>query len=95
MSEDSERFRLRAKQCRELAATARDDEARRTLSEMAVELDDEADKIDREERLKKVAKAKAAEQKTPQASAEARCGRRAVRGPKARNDVRGDDREQP
>jgi hypothetical protein len=50
MSEDSERFRLRAKQCRKLAATARDDEA---------------DKIDREERLKKVAKAKPAEQKLP------------------------------
>jgi hypothetical protein len=49
MSEDSERFRLRAKQCRELAAIARDDYSRDTLAQMAVELDQEADRIDAEE----------------------------------------------
>ena len=37
---------MRAKQCRELAAVARDDESRETLSLMAVELDAEADEIE-------------------------------------------------
>lgn len=49
MSEDSERFRLRAKQCRELAAIARDDYSRDTLTQMGVELDEEADRIEAEE----------------------------------------------
>jgi hypothetical protein len=49
MSEDSERFRTRAKQCRDLAALARDSYSRETLSQMAVELDNEADTIDDDE----------------------------------------------
>lgn len=49
MGEAADRFRLRAKQCRELAAAARDDHSRRTLSQMASELDAEADIIDAEE----------------------------------------------
>jgi hypothetical protein len=48
MSEESERFRLRAKQCRELAALARDVYSRETLSQMAIELDEEADLIEKE-----------------------------------------------
>ena len=46
VSAESERFRLRAKQCRELAAVARDDHSRTTLTQMAVELDAEADEIE-------------------------------------------------
>jgi hypothetical protein len=49
MSEDAERFRNRAKDCRRLAANARDEDARRTLTELAAELDEEADKIEAEE----------------------------------------------
>lgn len=49
MSEDLERFRFRAKQCRELARLARDDYSRQTLTQLGVELDEEADKIDAEE----------------------------------------------
>jgi len=49
MSEDSERFRHRAKQCRELAAIARDDHSRDTLTQMAVELDEEAESLEAEE----------------------------------------------
>ena len=49
MSDDAKRFRNRAKDCRRLAGDARDAEARRTLSAMAIELDDEADKIEEEE----------------------------------------------
>ena len=49
MSEDSERYRQRAKQCRQLAALARDDYSRKTLTQMAVELDEEADSIEAEE----------------------------------------------
>lgn len=49
MSAESERFRLRANQCRELAAVARDDHARDTLRQMAVELDAEADAIEAED----------------------------------------------
>ena len=51
MGEESDRFRSRAKQCRELAKDARDDQSRQTLSEMAEELDAEADNIDEEETL--------------------------------------------
>ncbi len=43
------RFRERAVHCRELAKGARDEEARRTLNDIAKELDDEADRIDVEE----------------------------------------------
>jgi hypothetical protein len=48
MSSDSDRFRNRAKDCRRLANDARDDEAKRTLSEMAIELDEEADRLEDE-----------------------------------------------
>lgn len=48
MTEDSIRFRMRARQCRELARLARDDYSRETLGNMAVELDQEADLIERE-----------------------------------------------
>ena len=49
MGEDASRFRERARQCRQLAKDARDDEARKTLNEMGDELDEEADRIDAEE----------------------------------------------
>jgi hypothetical protein len=49
MSEDAQRFRKRAADCRRLAATARSDFDRQTLEEMAVELDAEADKIESDE----------------------------------------------
>ncbi len=49
MSDESERFRMRARQCRELAKLARDQYSRDTLSQMAVELDEEAEKIETEE----------------------------------------------
>lgn len=49
VSAESERFRMRAKQCRELAAVARDDYSRQTLTQMAIELDAEADAIEAEE----------------------------------------------
>jgi hypothetical protein len=48
MSDDA-LFRRRAEQCRDLAERARDEYSRSTLSQMAAELDDEADKIDAEE----------------------------------------------
>lgn len=40
---------MRAKQCRELAAVASDDDSRETLTQMAVELDAEADAIETDE----------------------------------------------
>ena len=49
MTEDAARFRRRAQQCRELAERAKDDYSRSTLSQMASELEDEANKIDVEE----------------------------------------------
>lgn len=49
MSGESDRFRERAKQCRELAAVARDDYSRQTLAQMAAELDAEADQIEAKE----------------------------------------------
>ena len=49
MSDESDRFRMRARQCRELAAVARDDHSRQTLTQMATELDAEADQIDADE----------------------------------------------
>jgi len=48
--DDAARFRARASQCRLLAKDARDEESRRTLDDMARDLDDEAAKIDLEER---------------------------------------------
>jgi len=49
MSDDAARFRRRAEQCRDLAERARDEYSRSTLSQMAAELDDAADKIDAEQ----------------------------------------------
>lgn len=45
----ADQFRSRAKQCRAVAAYERDKHSRKTLSEMADELDAEAVKIDAEE----------------------------------------------
>ena len=44
---------MRARQCRELANLAREEFSRGTLSQMAVELDEEADRIEAEERPNK------------------------------------------
>lgn len=49
MTAESERFRMRAKECRELAAVARDEYSRQTLTQIALELDAEADAIEAEE----------------------------------------------
>ena len=49
MSEESERFRNRAKQCRTLARDARDDFQRDTLNSMADDLDAEAERLEAEE----------------------------------------------
>lgn len=50
MGSESERFRARAKQCRDLARNARNVSDRQSLSEMADELDAEAERIDAEEK---------------------------------------------
>ncbi|HEX5258697.1 MAG TPA: hypothetical protein VFW35_07940 [Sphingomicrobium sp.] len=49
MSEDSDRFRTRAQECRRLSRDARDEETRARLAQMAEELDEEADMIEAEE----------------------------------------------
>jgi hypothetical protein len=49
MSAESEHFRLRARQCRELAAVARDDYWRETLTQMATNLEAEAEAIEADE----------------------------------------------
>ena len=49
MGENAERFRMRAKQCRELAKVARDEPSRRTLTQMANELEAEADELEKAE----------------------------------------------
>lgn len=54
MGEDALRFRERASVCRQLAKEARDEEARRTLSEMGDELDAEADRLEAEEAASKI-----------------------------------------
>jgi hypothetical protein len=48
MADHSASFRARAAQCRKVAAAARDETSRRELSEMAIELEAEADRIDAE-----------------------------------------------
>ena len=48
MSEDAQRFRDRALDCRVLAKGARNQEDRASLEELADELDAEADKIEAE-----------------------------------------------
>jgi hypothetical protein len=52
MSAESERFRMRATQCRALAKDARDENSRHTLTDMAADLDSEADSIDAEDATK-------------------------------------------
>jgi hypothetical protein len=47
--DEADRFRMRAKECRDLAKAARDDAARQELLTIAGELEAEADKIDTEE----------------------------------------------
>ena len=49
MDEAARHFRARAVHCRELARDARDAQIRRTLTDMAKELDEEATRIDAEE----------------------------------------------
>ena len=49
MSDDADRFRKSAANCRRLASEAADEGSRRELTDIAVELDAEADKIDDEE----------------------------------------------
>jgi hypothetical protein len=49
MSANSDQFRKRARQCRELARDARDEQSRQTLSSMAADLEAEADMLDAEE----------------------------------------------
>jgi hypothetical protein len=48
MSQEAARFRNSARNCRELAAQARDADARRDLLEVAFELEREADQIESE-----------------------------------------------
>ncbi|MFL6755318.1 MAG: hypothetical protein ACJ8EH_01725 [Sphingomicrobium sp.] len=50
MSEESDRFRTRARECRQIAAKVKDESWAQTLTDIADELDEEADKIDREDR---------------------------------------------
>ena len=49
MGEESDRFRMRANQCRELSKLARDEDSRQTLARMADELDEEASRIEAED----------------------------------------------
>lgn len=53
MGEGADQFRMRAKQCRDLAAVARDAHSRKTLAQMADELEAEADLIDADSRTKR------------------------------------------
>lgn len=50
MSEDSDRFRRRAVECRRLSADARDHQTRDQLAQMAQGLEEEADDMDAKER---------------------------------------------
>ena len=49
MGEDANRFRSRARECRDVAAQAKDQEWRQQLLSLAQDLEDEADRIDDEE----------------------------------------------
>jgi hypothetical protein len=51
MSEESERFRLRAKECRDIAARTPDGPWRHQLTNLAKDLDAEADQIESEESI--------------------------------------------
>ena len=46
MPEEADRFRARARQCRDLSKLARNDYSRNTLAQMAVELEEEAELIE-------------------------------------------------
>ena len=48
MPDESDLLRLRASECRRLAGDAKDDYSRRTLTRMADELDEEADRLEAE-----------------------------------------------
>jgi hypothetical protein len=48
MSDESDRFRKRACECRQRAAEERDPEMRRHLTTLSIDLDDEADEMDAE-----------------------------------------------
>jgi hypothetical protein len=50
VSSDAESFRSRAIQCRDIANGTKDIEAQRELRDLASDLDDEADKIESDER---------------------------------------------
>lgn len=52
MADEAAKFRDRARQCRELAAHANDEFQRRTLTEMADDLEAEAERIDAENAAK-------------------------------------------
>jgi hypothetical protein len=56
MSEDVERFRRRAAECRELGRKARDQRDRELLDDIAEELDEEARKMETESEPSEVAK---------------------------------------
>lgn len=49
MAEEAERFRQRARQCRRLSESARTQADRDELADMARQLEEEADSIDRQE----------------------------------------------
>ena len=49
MGDDADRFRKRAEECRRIAANAKDEEWRKSLLDLARDLDEEADRIDREQ----------------------------------------------
>ena len=49
---DAQRFRKRARECRQLSKLARDGHSRQMLGALAIELDEEADKLDAEEMAK-------------------------------------------
>lgn len=53
MSDEAKRFRQRAFDCRELAKGARDPRDQQLLADLAMDLDEEADRIDAEEEAKR------------------------------------------
>lgn len=52
MSDESDRFRKRARECRERAAEERDESMRRRLTRLSIDLEDEADEIELEDAAK-------------------------------------------
>jgi hypothetical protein len=49
VTDESDRFRKRACECRERSAQERDPDMRRRLTTLSIDLDDEADEIDAQE----------------------------------------------